>query len=243
MEWIIIGIIIGLMMGLTGSGGALVAIPLFMSLLDKSLKEASVLSLYVVILASFINYYSQRKNTQYRLSIMVFIGSVVGSFLVKPLKALSPDFVIAILLGVISVFSVFSIWKKGTHSKDDLPHVNNYKSVGLGLLLGGLTTMTGLGGGVLLMPIFLGTFKLSENRAVATSLITITFSSLISLLLQINELETTPGWRDLAFIIIGVTGSLFLLKILLSHISQNNLSLMRKFVFTVLVIYSLFKIF
>jgi len=38
------GLIIGIVMGLTGAGGALVAIPLFMQFLALTLKDASVYS-------------------------------------------------------------------------------------------------------------------------------------------------------------------------------------------------------
>ena len=56
MNYLAIGSVIGLVMGLTGSGGALVAIPLFMYVLELGLKEASVLSLVAVRLASSFNY-------------------------------------------------------------------------------------------------------------------------------------------------------------------------------------------
>jgi uncharacterized membrane protein YfcA len=243
MEWIIIGTIIGLMMGLTGSGGALVAIPLFMSLLDKSLKEASILSLYVVILASFVNFYSQRRKAQYKLAIWVFLGSVAGSLATKPLKEMSSDLVIASILGVVSLFSLYHIWKKKQFSQELVMEINPLKSLGLGLVLGGLTTMTGLGGGVLLMPVFLGVFKLSESKAVATSLLTITFSSLVSLLLQIKDLKIVLGIMELGLLVVGIMASLLGLKFFLKRLSEEKISVVRKIVFTFIVFYSLVKIF
>ena len=55
MSNILIGVIVGLIMGLTGAGGALISIPLFLSLMNVSLKEATVLSLIAVMLGSLIN--------------------------------------------------------------------------------------------------------------------------------------------------------------------------------------------
>lgn len=46
------GSIIGIVMGLTGAGGALVAIPLFMTVLRMELKSAAVYSLVTVVIAS-----------------------------------------------------------------------------------------------------------------------------------------------------------------------------------------------
>ena len=48
---VLLGVIIGVVMGLTGAGGALVAIPLFMQFQGMSLKEASVFSLIAVVIA------------------------------------------------------------------------------------------------------------------------------------------------------------------------------------------------
>jgi uncharacterized membrane protein YfcA len=63
--------IIGIVMGLTGAGGALIAIPLFIQFMGMNLKEASIYSLIAVVVASLLNFVEQRKATQYRTG---FVG-------------------------------------------------------------------------------------------------------------------------------------------------------------------------
>lgn len=243
MEWIIIGTIIGLMMGLTGAGGALVAIPLFMNLLTKSLKEATILSLYVVILASIINFISQRKEANYRLALLTFFGSIAGSLFTRPLKEGVPDVVIAGLLALVSVFTLFHLWKKKSSQQSGPIAPHPLKVLFLGLILGALTTMTGLGGGVLLIPILIGVFKLNETKAVATSLLTIALSSLVSLLLQLKDLKVFLGGSELAVLLIGIVFSLLGTKLLLKYVPASVISITRKVIFTIIVFYSLITIF
>ncbi|MFY7993495.1 MAG: sulfite exporter TauE/SafE family protein [Bacteriovoracaceae bacterium] len=243
MDYAIIGIIIGFVMGLTGSGGALVAIPLFISILSLSLKEASVFSLIAVSLASFINFLDQRKSADLKLAGFIFVGSILGSFAFKPVKERSPEIVLSVLLGLISLYALYSVWRKKKllgHEKADF---NFLKTFVLGFLLGGLTTMTGLGGGVLLMPIFLSFFYLSENRAVATSLLTISVSSLFSLLIQYRDIQLAPSLTQLSLLVAGMLVAIFILKLMLNKVKTEKMSLVRKILFSLVVVYAFSKIF
>ncbi len=243
MDYAIIGIIIGFLMGLTGSGGALVAIPLFISILSLSLKEASVFSLIAVSLASFINFLDQRKSADLKLAGFIFVGSILGSFAFKPVKERSPEIVLSVLLGLISLYALYSVWRKKKLSGHEKADFNFLKTFVLGFLLGGLTTMTGLGGGVLLMPIFLSFFYLSENRAVATSLLTISVSSLFSLLIQYRDIQLAPSLAQLSLLGAGMLVAIFILKLMLNKVKTEKMSLVRKILFSLVVVYAFSKIF
>src|SRR5690606_3769939 len=104
MTSLLIGGVIGLVMGLTGAGGALVAIPLFMQLEGMSLKSASVYSLMAVIIASLLAFISQKTKADNKVAIILVLASIAGSALTAPLKPLLADSVIIILLALISIF-------------------------------------------------------------------------------------------------------------------------------------------
>ncbi len=243
MEYAVIGVIIGFVMGLTGSGGALVAIPLFISLLGFNLKDASIYSLLVVSLASFINFIDQRKFVDYKLAGFIFLGSIIGSFALKPVKLVSSDLIISLLLALISLYALYSVWKKKNITLEVLNKFNLFKTLFLGFILGGLTTMTGLGGGVLLMPIFISFFRMNELRAVGTSLITIALSSLFSLAIQFETIKTAPSIIDFVLLMTGIISSTVILRILVKKISVNKISLTRKIIFSLVVCYAFLKIF
>lgn len=241
---ILIGIVIGFVMGLTGAGGALVAIPLFMQFMGMSLKEASVYSLIAVVLASLTNFFYQRTDAKVSLGAVFIIASGLGSFSSQPYKNIVPDLAIAITLSAIALYSLYNVWKENKKTeKADEKKVSLIKTFFIGFLLGVLTTFTGLGGGVLMLPVLLRVYQLQQKQAVATSLLVVGFSSLISFLIQISkgpDLKIGFGFIEL---LIGILITSYGLKILTTKISQKNSDILRKGVFTTIVILSLLKIF
>lgn len=240
-----IGSVIGLVMGLTGAGGALVAIPLFIEFLGMTLKEASVYSLLAVVVASLSNFYHQRTHADFKLSLGLIVFSGIGSILSAPYKALLPDFLISILLAIVSLYSLYSVWRPLTLGSDQEKNQKKslFKTSFIGLFLGGLTTFTGLGGGVLMLPILLNIYKMPQKNAVATSLIVVGVSSLISFTAQLFRAENLVFDNTIVPILIGVILISYVVKLMISKLSQKALTLSRQIIFTVVVLLALLKIF
>jgi len=239
------GMIIGIVMGLTGAGGALVAIPLFIQFMGMDLKEASVYSLIAVVVTALLNFVAQREETQYRTGIVIVLVSAFGSFITAPYKEILPTLYVAVLLAIFSVYALYSVWVPVivTPEVGSVSQRNVVLSVVVGLVLGALTTFTGLGGGVLMLPIFLAFFHYSQPQSVSTSLFAVGLSSLASLLIQINRGTHFDAKIDLLFLIVGILISVLILKQLLRHMSQKAVSRTRQIVFTLVVILALVKIF
>lgn len=68
---IVIGLLIGLALGLTGAGGSLVAVPLLILLLNVSPQEATTLSLLGVFLGAFTGLVSSVVKSSYRQDILL----------------------------------------------------------------------------------------------------------------------------------------------------------------------------
>lgn len=240
---IVLGIIIGVVMGLTGAGGALVAIPLFLQFLEMGLKEATLYSLIAVIIASLSNFIFQRKFSDYKLSIIFVILSTLGSLATNPFKKLLPDIYMASLLGIVSIYSLYSIWKP-KRAGDTKIKTPPWPLTGLiGLCLGGLTTFTGLGGGVLMLPLLIGVYGFDQNRAVATSLLTVALSSLSSLLIQIISGAEFELNVQLLELVVGILLSAFAVKFLITKMHPSHMNKIRNIVFTFVVFLALFKLF
>ncbi|MFP5457789.1 MAG: TSUP family transporter [Bacteriovoracia bacterium] len=238
------GLLIGAVMGLTGSGGALVAIPLFMYVLSMGLKEATGFSLVAVILAALINLVSQYKRADAKTAALLIPFSIAGSYFSIPLKALTPDLVIVGLLALISMYSLWSVWSS-TSVTTDVSEARPPRWVLTGIVgtgLGVLTTLTGLGGGVLLMPIFVGLFKLPAPMAVATSLVAVALSSIFSLGFQVQAGAALPSVEQFLWLSLGIVVVAQGLKVLTQKISQDTMALTRKIVFTFVVIFAMIKI-
>jgi uncharacterized protein len=243
MTYLFIGSIVGLVMGLTGAGGALVAIPLFMVFLDKSLKEASVLSLMAVILSSIINFTYLRKYTNFRSSFIMFVAGLVGSYSMVPVKKMTPDVVISFLLTAIAAYSLFTIWKTKISADDENIIDNPWALAVTGVALGVLTTLTGLGGGVLLMPLLMVFFHYSQRKAVATSLLTIALTSTASLIFQLEAGFHFPQVQNVLYLTGGIIISVFILKAMMRFFDENRLLLTRQLIFSAVVIFAIFNFF
>lgn len=237
---LIIGSIIGLVMGLTGAGGALVAIPLFMHFLEMSIKEASFYSLIAVVLASLSNFFYQRKSANFLLALKFIIFSTIGSYLSLPYKNFLPDLLISILLLIIGFYSLYSIWR--TPDEEDTSNVQKthfLKTLFIGFFLGVITTFTGLGGGVLMFPILVNFYKLKNKEAVATSLLVVGLSSLTSFLIQALNSFQFKFSNDFWALGIGILLIPSLLKILLIKLPEKTINFLRKTTFT-LVVFTVF---
>ena len=175
----------------------------------------------------------------------MFGASVIGSYLSVPLKGILSDLVTALFLSAISLFSLAMMWKKKKVPDENktLVKAGTLLEIVSGLILGILTTLTGLGGGVLLMPVLVGPFKLKQVRAVATSLLTIFLSSSASLILQVNKGFEIPKVSSVLYLSAGIISAAFLLKLIIKKVQANHLEFSRKVVFTMIVILAMVKIF
>jgi uncharacterized protein len=111
-SWAFIGIAVGLLLGITAAGGAIVAVPLFVFLANVSIRDATVLSLIAVMAGALLNWLVQTRNTDFRLGLLLFVFSTVGSILSKPMKARSPEWVLTALFVSVALVSLISIWKE-----------------------------------------------------------------------------------------------------------------------------------
>ncbi len=203
---IVIGIIIGLVLGLTGSGGSILAVPLFLIVLGLEPVSAIGLSLGVVAASAFMGVagHLRSKNIQW-LPAIVFavIGSAftpLGHFIAKQL----PSTTIMLGFSVLMVTVAILMWKKSNAAPEDtkvvragnyqqqstvaLCRVNNMQPFQLGLpcilgvsggaiVTGILSGLFGVGGGFIIVPTLIFLLNITIQQAVATSLLIISFIS------------------------------------------------------------------
>lgn len=234
-----IGLIVGIIMGLTGAGGAMISIPLFLSLLGTTLKEATVLSLVAVVFGTSVNLLGQISKVNKKIALSLSISGIIANYGTLFLKPLTPDFVVAGLLTIIAIYSLWSVW---SGKKNSSREANNkgviLKSLGAGTLLGVLTTLTGLGGGVVLVPILIKLFGRTYSEALPTSLATIFLISLSSFIFQSEMALQLITFIQLAYLGAGALIAFFMLKVFIRKIDDSKVDKMRKGVFSVVTVYS-----
>jgi hypothetical protein len=237
-----IGAIVGATMGLTGAGGALIAIPLFMQTLHLGFREASVLSLVTVFVAAALNLIGQHRKIQWKVVIPLLGFSLIGTWLGIPLKAILSESVLLLLMGSVAIFSLGSVWLSPKASLEERSQKFLPLAMLSGLLLGLLTTLTGLGGGVLMVPVMLRFFYLPMDAAVATSLVATGTSSVVSLSLQASSISVLSEGLSLVKLILGIAVAAFILKWTLKKMTSATQMRLQQNVLTVVVLIAIAKI-
>ena len=239
MIYVTIGLIVGIIMGLTGAGGAMISIPLFMGFLDSSFKEATVLSLVAVVFGTAVNLFGQISKVNKKIAIYLSGAGALTNYLSLPLKSKTPELLIATRLTIIGIYSIVSVWgrRKKSSSKKEMTGLVA-KALVAGALLGLITTLTGLGGGVILIPILIKFFNKDYQEALPTSLATILLISMTAFIFQAKTALNLISFSQLALIGGGAVLANFMLKAVLKKIPEDTILKIRRIVFTLVTVYS-----
>ena len=234
-------LMVGLVLGLMGSGGSLIAIPIFTYLFHISPITTTAYSLFVVGTSSTIGALRNWKKglIDFKIAIVFAIPAFIAVYVVRkyllpiiPLEIITikdfvvtKDMAIMVFLAVIMLLSSLSMIRKRKLSHDH-NHLNryNYPLIVLqGLMIGLFTGVVGVGGGFLIIPILVLLVKLPMKKAVATSLFIIALKSLIGFIGDLGNLEI--NWDFLiGFTVVSILG-IFLGIYLSSFIKGEKLKI------------------
>lgn len=118
-----LGIFIGLVMGLTGAGGAILAVPLLMFLTGLPLSQVAPLALMTVAAAAALGaYLAWRKSyVRYRAAgLMALIGALTAP-LGLVLAAVTPNTWLSLLFSLILGFVALRLWRQALFAPRELP--------------------------------------------------------------------------------------------------------------------------
>jgi hypothetical protein len=217
---------IGLVLGLMGSGGSIMAVPIFAYLFQISPITTTAYSLFVVGTSASVGALKNLKKglIDFRIALVFAIPAFITVYIVR--KFLVPvipeelicigSFVLTRNMGIMLLFAVLMLIasitmlrKKGQSIKGNLTSQYNYPMMVCGgMIIGVLTGIVGIGGGFLIIPALVLLVKLPMKKAVATSLFIIALKSLIGFTGDLGNLEINWSFL-LIFTLIAVLGILF----------------------------------
>lgn len=184
---------IGLIVGSVGGGGAILALPVLVYILDEPVGPATAASLIVVAVAASVGAGSLARSGHvcWRLAAIFSTPAAAGSLL----GAIANRHVsgAALILAFVPVMLVAAAatWQRvgadRAEQDEGCPSPGWAPVAAAGLLVGLLTGFFGVGGGFVIVPVLTLGFGLPFRRAVATSLVIITivgFAALVSHLVQ-----------------------------------------------------------
>lgn len=199
-------------MGLLGSGGSILTVPILVYLMGQDEKVAIASSLAIVgavaALTTLLNIRDQTIN--WRTAIWFGVPGVIGTYLGAALSQFATGSVqLMVFAGVMLVSAAFMFWppKFKPASGDQKPWV----IVSEGLFIGALTGFVGVGGGFMIVPALVLLGGLSMTTATATSLVIIAVKSAAGLVKYLALLEGSGLSLDwtliLIFVGLGMLGS------------------------------------
>jgi uncharacterized membrane protein YfcA len=212
-----LGALIGVLLGLLGGGGSILAVPALVYGLGFGIQQAIPISLIVVASASAVGVLPKirAKQVQWRMAgIFAAAGipaTVAGSAISRhlPQSALLVGF--AVVMVVAGVRMLADQGATGTACKIDAGQVNWRRcvprSIGAGILVGLLTGLFGVGGGFLIIPALVMMLGVEMSTAIGTSLLIIIANSaagIVSHLQTISVDWTVTG----AFVAAAMAASL-----------------------------------
>ncbi|MFO7826424.1 MAG: sulfite exporter TauE/SafE family protein [Cyclobacterium sp.] len=207
---------VGLTLGILGSGGSILAVPILVYLFSMDAVLASAYSLFIVGITSLVgtalNYHAQLVNV--KTGSIFGIPSILSIFLMRKwIVPAIPDSILQIesfslskntfILGVFAFLMILASLKMiygRTLNKGNEKKTSIFSLVFFGLLSGLITGLVGVGGGFLIIPILGFLTKTPLKTAIGTTLFIVASNSLIGFLGDV--LNYSIHWNFL----LGITG-------------------------------------
>jgi uncharacterized membrane protein YfcA len=239
-------IAIGVSLGLLGSGGSILTVPVLVYLVGQDEKVAIAGSLFIVgciALAGSLQFL-RAGLIQWRSVVIFGVPGMIGTWLGAYLASWVPGITQLALFAVVMLLASWLMLRPL-----DLEHANAtpravWKIAVDGLAVGVLTGLVGVGGGFLIVPALVLLGGLTMHQAVATSLVVIALKSFSGFYKYVDVLEQQSlalDWNTLLLITgLGIIGS-FAGSYLAKRVPQDKLKTWFGYFLIVMGIYILIR--
>ena len=215
-----LSILIGISLGLIGSGGSILTVPLLVYFFHVSPLLATTYSLAIVGLSSIAGVISRLKQklVDFKTILVFGLPSIVGVFLARKfilpaipeqmnwganLVLTKGHFIMLFFATLMLIAALSMILGKNKKEEEGILPVYGFSLMLVGLAEGLLTGIVGAGGGFLIIPALVLLAKLPMKKAIATSLVIISIKSLVGFTGDL--LHTAVDWSFLSKIILLAT--------------------------------------
>ncbi|WP_338407784.1 sulfite exporter TauE/SafE family protein [uncultured Flavobacterium sp.] len=192
----ILAVFVGMTLGMLGSGGSILSVPILVYMMGIEPALATAYSLFVIGTTSLIGgvHKAKQKLVDFNKVILFGIPAVISVFITRKFIVpripkiifttenfiLSKSILIMIVFAFVMIFASFRMikpFKETTISGEE--KLNYFKVVTMGILIGLISGFVGAGGGFLIVPTLLFFAKIPMKIAVGTSLFIVSLQSLI----------------------------------------------------------------
>ncbi len=218
-----LGLATGLLLGLTGAGGGIMAAPLLILVMHQSVTSAAPIALVAVSLGAGLGMLMGLREgiVRYRAALILSTTGLLASPLGIYFSRILPNTPLMLAFALLLGYQGWRYWRGGGLARDrDLPCVLDPQSgrfvwnalctrvmLTTGLMAGFLSGLLGVGGGFILVPALRRHTPLSMHAIAATSLMVLTVVSTGGLLqwLALGDIQ----WRIAVPFVAGVLVGMF----------------------------------
>lgn len=209
IEGIVLGIFIGLVLGIVGAGGAILAVPGLIAVMGLSTVVATTSSLVIVGSAAVAGFIPRlrTKTVDVRLGLTFSALGILGTFVGTQLVKVVPESVQIILFATLMFGAATAMWR-GPVAESNAQVKSRWRLVFVGAsAIGVLTGLLGVGGGFLIVPALVLILKVPTKTAAGTSLVAIASTSAIALLMRFEYWSDIPAAPIAAFTFAAIIAS------------------------------------
>ena len=235
---------IGLILGLIGGGGSILAVPVLVYVMCYSADVATSYSLFIVGITSLIGALSYLRKgeisaeafAQFALASLISVfcvrrflmPAIPNSFQMFGLEVYKQSLIMLVFSILILSSSISMIRKRKPNTINQVKWDEFAKSplgtpfvILLGIAVGVITGFVGAGGGFIIVPVLIYFLRLKFKKAIGTSLCIIALNSLIGFLGNVGH--QTSDWKFLLLISATCAIGILLGSVLSEKISAQKL--------------------
>jgi len=220
---LLLALVVGVVLGIIGSGGSILTVPILVYFLDLNAISATSYSLFIVGVSALFGAHRFYNSSliNYRLTFFFGFPSIIGVLLSRKLIipnlpstinffqffSFTKDELILLIFGLVMLVSALSmLFSSKLKINNKIMRKNiPFLIIVDGIIIGIITGFVGAGGGFLIVPALILLTNISVKEAIGTSLAIISIKSILGF---ISEINNVVDWNFLliftSFSIVGV---------------------------------------
>ena len=236
--------LVGLILGLIGSGGSILSLPILVYIFGINPVLATGYSLFIVGATSMVGTIKNLKEDLINIDTTVFfsLSAIISVYITqKYLLGVIPDIIyssniieltkdklIMLIFSILMMVAGFFMVKK---SPKTIVKIKNIKTIAPnkliilaeGTLIGLITGLVGAGGGFIIVPVLVILANLRMKNAIATSLAIISLKSLLGFIGSVEVWGERIEWEFLLIFTGIAIGGIFVGQFYNKKVPSNNL--------------------
>lgn len=217
--FVLLGLAVGAYGTLIGVGGGFVLMPVLLLLFPRERpEELTAISLAVVFFNALSGSiaYARMRRIHYPSGLLFAAAGLPGAILGASSTALLPVRLFNAVMGMFLLAGAAFLLATPTRGKAtvagpvdlEVPHYNRALGAGLSVVIGFISSVLGLGGGIIHVPVMSRVLKFPVHLATATSHFVLAIMALTGVLVHVwHQTYTAAAWRILPLALGVVAGA------------------------------------